>query len=193
MANQSSSLMNVALRFQADVSRARAELKALRGDAEAVGLGAQKINTASIDKLAASANLAAIDTKGMGGAAKTASAEIKAQADASTAATAAAQAQAKAVNGVANGVYGANQGFVEFFAQMMDMYLNAVTADFVRVRVQRIFDLLSGQHLSAMIQQKAQNMKLTTGQVDRLLSIMDCLSIEIQAQLAVLNVLIGTT
>ena len=99
MANSSD--MNVALRFQADVSQARAELKALRGDAEAVGQGTQKVNAAPIDKLAGSAQQAGAATKGMGVAAKTASAETKALADASAAATAAAQAQAKAVNGAA--------------------------------------------------------------------------------------------
>ncbi|MBI1626949.1 phage tail length tape measure family protein, partial [Comamonas suwonensis] len=99
MANGSD--MNVALRFQADVSQARAELKALRADAEAVGQGAQKINTAPIDKLSGSAKQAGNASKGMGAAAKTASAETKALADASAAATAAAQAQGKAVSGAA--------------------------------------------------------------------------------------------
>ena len=99
MANSSD--MNVALRFQADVSQARAELKALRADAEAVAQGTQKIITAPIDKLSGSAKQAADSSKGMGAAAKSASAETKALADTSAAATAAAQAQVKAVNGVA--------------------------------------------------------------------------------------------
>jgi phage-related minor tail protein len=99
MANSSD--MNVALRFQADVSQARAELKALRADAEAIGQGTQKINTAPIDKLSDSAKLAGTATKGMGTAAKSAGADTKGLADASNAATTAAQAQAKAVNNAA--------------------------------------------------------------------------------------------
>lgn len=96
MANNSD--MNVALRFQADVSQARAELKALRADAEAVGQGAQKVNAAPIDKLAGSAKQAGTATKDMGTAARTASADTKNLAAASSATTTAAQAQAKAVN-----------------------------------------------------------------------------------------------
>ena len=99
MANSSD--MNVALRFQADVSQARAELKALRADAEAVGQGSQKIDAKPIDRLADSAKKAGTASKDMGASAKSASAETKALADASAAATAAAQAQAKAVNGAA--------------------------------------------------------------------------------------------
>lgn len=99
MANSSD--MNVALRFQADVSQARAELKALRADAEAVGQGAQKINAAPIDKLSDSAKQAGTATKGMGTSAKSAGADTKGLADASNAATTAAQAQAKAVNNAA--------------------------------------------------------------------------------------------
>ena len=96
MANNSD--MNVALRFQADVSQARAELKALRADAEAVGQGAQKVNAAPIDKLAGSAKQAGTATKDMGTAARTASSDTKNLAAASSATTTAAQAQAKAVN-----------------------------------------------------------------------------------------------
>lgn len=99
MANSSD--MNVALRFQADVSQARAELKALRADAEAVGQGAQKINAAPIDKLSDSAKQAGTAAKGMGTAAKTAGADTKGMADASKVAATAAQAQAKAVNSAA--------------------------------------------------------------------------------------------
>ena len=99
MANSSD--MNIALRFQADVSQARAELKALRADAEAVGQGSQKIDAKPIDRLADSAKKAGTASKDMGASAKSASAETKALAEASAAATAAAQAQAKAVNGAA--------------------------------------------------------------------------------------------
>lgn len=99
MANSSD--MNVALRFQADVSQARAELKALRADAEAVGQGAQKISAAPIDKLSDSAKQAGTATKGMGTAAKTAGADTKGMADASKVAATAAQAQTKAVNSAA--------------------------------------------------------------------------------------------
>lgn len=99
MANSSD--MNVALRFQADVSQARAELQSLRGDAEAVGQGTQKVNAAPIDKLAGSAKQAGTATTGLATATKTASAETKSLADSSNAATVAAQAQAKAVNNAA--------------------------------------------------------------------------------------------
>ena len=101
MANQSSSSMNVALRFQADVNQARAELKALRADAEAVTQGTRKIDATPIDRLAGSARQAGSAAQGLAASSRSASAETKSLADASRTATAAAQAQAQAVNSVA--------------------------------------------------------------------------------------------
>ncbi|MFS4552609.1 phage tail length tape measure family protein [Comamonas resistens] len=74
--------MNVALRFQADVADARAKLQALRADAEGVGQGAKKIDTAPIDKLGSAAQQAGSQAKGLADASNTAAAAAKAKAQA---------------------------------------------------------------------------------------------------------------
>lgn len=99
MANSSD--MNIALRFQADVSQARAELKALRADAEAVGQGSQKRLTPVNRPAGGMMPRKLARHPRTWASAKSASAETKALVEASAAATAAAQAQAKAVNGAA--------------------------------------------------------------------------------------------
>lgn len=82
MAKGSSSDMNVALRFQADVADARAKLQALRADTEGVGQGAKTIDTAPIDKLGSAAQQAGSQTKRLTDASNTAAAAAKAKAQA---------------------------------------------------------------------------------------------------------------
>lgn len=127
MAKGSSSDMNVALRFQADVADARTKLQALRIDAEAVGQGAKKIDTAPIDKLGSAAQQAGSQTKGLAEASNTAAAAAKAKAQAVNLAAQADEKHALAAQraGISVGQYKAAMRSLP--AQMTDITVGLTT------------------------------------------------------------------